>query len=171
VTVSALIVPIPDADRIVGEHRRHLDPSASWDAPAHVTILVPFVPPEQLDADVTAALEDIFATTPCFEVTFARTETFSGGTLWLAPEPVTPFVELTAALVARWPEHPPYGGAYRAVVPHLTVAHEAPTAVVDAVRRDVERRLPLRTSAKEAWLLSGENAPPGWEVRQRFPLG
>ncbi len=168
---SALIVPVPDAEQIVGEHRRRLDPSASWGAPPHVTLLVPFVPPERLDADVAAALEEIFVTVPCFELTFARTGTFAGGTLWLAPEPTGPFLDLMGALVARWPAYPPYGGAYREVVPHLTVAHEAPAEVVDAVRRDVMRRLPLRTRATEAWLLYGENAPPGWEVRQRFALG
>ena len=40
-------------------------------------------------------------------------------------KPVEPFRALTAQLCDRWPEAPPYGGAYPEVVPHLTVAQGA----------------------------------------------
>jgi len=44
------------------------------------------------------------------------------GALYLAPTPAEPFVALTAALARRFPEYPPYGGQFRNIVPHLTVA-------------------------------------------------
>jgi hypothetical protein len=39
------------------------------------------------------------------------------------PEPEETFVRLTQLLTRRYPEHPRYGQAGLAVVPHLTVAH------------------------------------------------
>jgi RNA polymerase sigma factor (sigma-70 family) len=38
--------PIPEAEPLVGDLRRALDHSAGWGIPAHVTILYPFVPPD-----------------------------------------------------------------------------------------------------------------------------
>ena len=43
--------------------------------------------------------------------------------LYLAPEPAAPFVELTQAIAARWPDHQPYGGEFDSVVPHVTVVN------------------------------------------------
>ena len=44
-----------------------------------------------------------------------------GGTVYLAPSPAAPFRQLTHELFRRFPEHPPYGGAFDDVVPHLSV--------------------------------------------------
>ena len=52
----------------------------------------------------------------------------------MEPEPREPFVELTQAVWRRWPGHPPYGGAHREIVPHLTLA----VGAEDAARRGLE---------------------------------
>ena len=44
---SAILVPVPEAGPVVGRLRARLDRSASRGVPAHVTVLYPFVPPEQ----------------------------------------------------------------------------------------------------------------------------
>jgi hypothetical protein len=42
---SAVLVPVPEAERGVSGHRNRLDRAAVWGVPAHVTVLYPFVPP------------------------------------------------------------------------------------------------------------------------------
>ena len=44
-TESAVLVPIPAAERVVSTHRSRLDGAAALGVPAHVTVLFPFVPP------------------------------------------------------------------------------------------------------------------------------
>jgi hypothetical protein len=46
-TLSAVVVPVPEAEPRVGALRTALDPSAALGVPAHVTILYPFVAPAQ----------------------------------------------------------------------------------------------------------------------------
>src|SRR5437870_4853994 len=118
---SALVVPVPEAEPVVGRWRAGRDPSARAGLPAHITLLYPFVPPPLLDTAVDDAVADALATFHAFPFRLARTATFPG-VLYLAAEPAQPFVDLTNVMTRRWPEHPPYEGRYDDVVPHLTVA-------------------------------------------------
>lgn len=52
------------------------------------------------------------------------------GVLCLAPDPAEPFIALTRAIEACWPQHPSYEGAFDDVVPHVTVVKgQEPPAV------------------------------------------
>jgi hypothetical protein len=42
---SAIVVRIPETERLVGRFRADLDVAAALGVPAHVTVLAPFVPP------------------------------------------------------------------------------------------------------------------------------
>ena len=54
-TDSAVVIPVPEAEAVVGPHRARLDPFAAWGVPAHVTVLAPFVPPHAITgADCSA---------------------------------------------------------------------------------------------------------------------
>ena len=149
-------------------HRLRYDPVAAAGIPAHVTILYPFVPPAQLTPAVDAAVKDALAGFSAFDFALTRAERFDDGVLYLAPEPAGPFQALTAAIAARWPEHPPYGGVFDHVVPHLTVAI-AEGAPVDALVPELRAGLPIRTRAEEVCLMVGREQGI-WEVRERFPL-
>jgi hypothetical protein len=89
--------------------------------------------------------------------------------LYLDPEPADGLRSLTAAVVERWPEAPPYGGAFDAVVPHLPVASGPADEVIDDIEADVLRRLPIRAELREAvlYVFDGE----GWRPRARLPFG
>jgi hypothetical protein len=63
-TQTALIVPIPEAEEAVGPFRASLDRAASWGVPAHVTVLYPFLPPQQIDQQVLAVLRETIAGIP-----------------------------------------------------------------------------------------------------------
>ena len=89
--------------------------------------------------------------------------------VYLAPEPADPFSRLTAAVAARFPDHPPYEGAFEVVIPHLTIT-EAEEAPLDAIAVEAARTLPIgcRVTTLEV-IVEGEDGR--WHSRWRIPLG
>jgi hypothetical protein len=154
---TALIAPVPEAEDAVGAVRLEHDPSAALGAPAHITILVPFVPLSELDQDELAAL---VASHSSFDFDLASIRRFAEPVTYLAPVPAQPFVELTNAVWRRWPEYPPYEGAFAEVVPHLTVG------LADL---ELELELPIRARVRELLLLA-EGDDGRWSEVRRFPL-
>ena len=131
---SAVIVAVPEAQSVVGSFRTDLDRAALRGVPPHVTVLYPFLPPEQIDAGTRAALAEAVASTEAFDVVLARVGWFGDTVVWLAPEPDGPFRALTQAVHHRFPQCPPYGGVHSDSIPHLTIGHDAP---VDHLRATI----------------------------------
>jgi 2'-5' RNA ligase superfamily protein len=151
---SGIILPVREVEPVVGSLRRLHDPQARYGVPAHITLLYPFAPPSRVGASV-AALQELFSVTPVFEFSVVEVRRFPV-TAYLHPEPSAAFVRLTEMLVQRWPEFPPYGGAFATVIPHLTVADHATAEVLDAVDLTVARHLPIACRATEAWLMCSD---------------
>jgi hypothetical protein len=63
---SALLLLVPAAEPVVGEHRARFDASARDGVPAHLTVLYPFLPPALIDDTVLASLIALFAGYPAF---------------------------------------------------------------------------------------------------------
>ena len=169
---TALIVPVPAADVVVGDHRRALDHSAAWGVPAHVTVVYPFLAPDQVTDAVVADVRAVLAGAKSFECAFSRVAWFSQEVLWLAPEPAEPFRALTELVWRRFPECPPYGGAYPDVIPHLTVGS---TRLGDlaALRRaavDVEAKLPISAAIDRVCLIAGNATAGSWRTVVEFML-
>jgi 2'-5' RNA ligase len=166
VTHSAVIVPVPEAAPAFAAWE--LPPGGLGTAPGmppHVTLLYPFIPPARLDADDVATLRRIVGAAPAFSFALRGVGRFEQ-VLYLAPEPAAPFVALTRALVQRWPEHPPYEGAYEDIVPHLTVVQgREPEGLV----RLIEETLPRVAFASEAWLMV-EGSDATWRMHTRCAL-
>jgi len=169
--LTAVIVPVPEASPTVdGWRERTCLDRPSNGVPAHVTLLFPFVPSDEVDERTVSELAALFEATSAFEVAFRRADRFPE-VLYLAPEPAEPFVALTEALVARWPGYPPYAGAFDTVVPHLTVAH-GDGAVLDAAAADIKPSLPIGSVVREALLLEEIEPDWGrWGPRARFSFG
>jgi 2'-5' RNA ligase len=149
----ALVVPFEGLAPVVDDLRERTCASKpSHGMPPHVTLLVP------APRDVEGIAEVLFAFA-AFEVVFARLERFPG-TLWLAPEAAQPFARMIEALMRRFPDHPPYGGAFREIVPHLTVAQSE----FDEAVSTLEPWLPLSTRADRAVLLEQVQAVRWREV-------
>lgn len=163
---SALIVPVPRAEPIVGSWRAIHDGSASDGMPAHVTVLFPFLPLSAIEGSVEVALQSVLANCAPFRFSLARIGRFPG-VLYLAPEPSEPLLNMTAAIWARWPDWPPYRGAYETTIPHLTVATGTEPPGLAA---QLERFLPIECEASEVYLMTKADAGR-WSVRSRFPLG
>ena len=152
----------------MGEWRLLHTYEAPLGIPPHVTLLFPFVPADELSDEVEERLARVLGGVESFDVTFARTARFPD-VLYLEPQPSEPFTELTEAIAAEWPEHPPYGGAHDAVIPHLTVAEGEDEELFERITADVEPELPLRTHVSEAQLYA-EDAAGRWHEHNRLLL-
>lgn len=170
---TALLVPVPEADRVVDDQRRELDPGADWGIPAHVSVIFPFVPVSGVNDQLCDRLRDVVARVPAFSCSFGRTGWFGGEVLFLVPEPDTHFRRLTRLAHQEFPDFPPYGGAHADPVPHLTVGQRAgrPPWVLRRARTVVVPRLPVRAWIDRVWLMSGTEAPGSWRALQEFRLG
>ena len=72
---------------------------------------------------------------------------------------------------AKYPDTPPYGGAFTEAVPHATVASYARAAVnLDQVRARVAPFLPVACSIRAASLLE-EYEPERWRELESLPFG
>ena len=166
---SAVVVRVPLPPGLA-RLRSRWDRAAGLGVPPHVTVLFPFLSPSALDPGVRRELAAIASSVAPFEVRFARVGRFPN-VVYLAPEPADPFVALTEAVSSRFPEHPPYEGAFDVVIPHLTITEAdvgaAPLAEITALAGG---SLPFvrRATALET-IVEG---PDGrWRSRWRIPLG
>ncbi|MBM7518810.1 GNAT family N-acetyltransferase [Nocardioides nitrophenolicus] len=170
-TRSALIVTVPEADGVVGPHRARFDRAAAWGVPAHVTVLFPFLPPEQVTPDVLGRLADAVVAVPAFTASFAETAWFGEDVLFLAPRPADRFVALTSAVTTAFPGQQPYGGAHAEVVPHLTVGHDAPVTALRAAEVEVRGALPVTAEIAAVELWQGGDEEASWAAVDALPLG
>jgi 2'-5' RNA ligase len=165
--VSGVVVRVrlpPSLERL----RRHDDFAASVGVPPHVTLLFPFMSAAALRPPVRRALAGIAAAVEPFDVRFAAVGRFPG-VVWLMPEPAARFTALTEAIATRYPEYPPYEGAFDEVIPHLTLVENA-TAPLDDIAAAAQRHLPF-TSRVAAMELLVEGPDERWRSHWRIPLG
>lgn len=89
--------------------------------PAHITLLYPFVPPEQVDTAIEE-LNHLCTGIPPFDVAIDHYGTFKGA-IFLEPSDLEPIVQLHHQLSQAFPEYPVYGGEHGTELhPHLTLA-------------------------------------------------
>ena len=146
----AISVPFPGLSELVDDWReRTCVTKPSHGIPPHVTVLAPA-------RDEVEAIVEVAGDFTAFDVRFERLDRFPG-TLWLAPDPAEPFVALTEALLARWPECKPYGGIFKGITPHLTVAQRT----LDEAAETLAPFLPLASRA-EVLVLYEQVQPDHW---------
>jgi hypothetical protein len=153
----ALLAPFPELASIAGPWLEHsIGGRPSHGIPPHVTVLAPS--PEDIDH----ALDGFES----FDVTFRETRRFSNA-VYLAPDPEEPFIAMTKAVWARFPEWPPYGGEFLPdITPHLTIAWGAK---LDEAEAAVASCLPIRARAREV-VLFARTESERWVPKTRFPL-
>jgi 2'-5' RNA ligase len=169
---SALLVLVPEAEVVVKSFRDKYDPSAAYGCPAHVGLLYPFKPPDEITQTDFDNLSRCFAPFKPFHFSLAVTRRFPG-VLYFAPEPDEPFRRLTFAIWDCFPETPPYGGKYPDVVPHLTVANQLADDQLDRIVAELkeasEGQLPISAVASEVALLDTKSGH--WQVRATLKIG
>lgn len=165
---SAILVPVPEADSAVGEWRRRYDPVATAGVPAHVTLVVPWIRPDDIGPSHLDALAVELAPVKAFDFSLTHVDWFARRVLWVAPEPADPFLALTSRLAERF-DTPPWENEFDEVIPHLTVAHATDGVELAPVAAAVTERLPIRCRAGEVWVMVGDGTR--WSLRHRLALG
>jgi 2'-5' RNA ligase len=161
---AALVVPVPTADPVIGQLRREHTRSGADGMPSHLTLLYPFTTGRETE------IEQALAPFTAFEYTLPAAAVFGEPpVLYLEPDPADRFLALIEALMAAFPEFPPYGGVQFYPEPHVTIAQGDESAFA-AIRAEVEPLLPISGRADEV-LLFEHDADHGWRPRTRFPLG
>lgn len=149
--------------------------SARAGAPAHVTLVFPFVPVAELTSGHLSRVAEVVAGVPAFDVVLREVRRWDPGdgapegVIWLEPEPSAPFVELTEALGRAFPDYQPYGGLHDTIIPHLTLASDDRRRL-RAVQAEAVRSLPLRRRVSAVTVIL-EGVDRRWRTRRRFPLG
>jgi hypothetical protein len=168
--LSGLVVEVPEADQVLGEHRRRIDIGVRLGVPAHVTVLFPFVSPKGITGGTLGRLADLFAPVDSFSYRFDRTAWFGDAVLWLAPAVPEPFISLTGLATAAFPGYLPYGGQFSEVTPHLTVGHGSELTAMKAAEPEIEAKLPIEGRARGVTLLTQGEPGGQWSVTARFPF-
>jgi 2'-5' RNA ligase len=160
---TALVIAIEDCEPFDAVRRELMSADAAAGIPFHVTLLSPF---GELEDEARA----FFAERPPFEFELTRVAAWAD-VVYLVPEPDDELRALMAALFARFPEWPPYGGVHEEVVPHATLGEgfDGP-AVRGRIERRVAPHLPHRCQARDVSFLE-EFEAGRWRERRRLPLG
>jgi 2'-5' RNA ligase len=109
--VQAIAVPI----------LRQYAPETLIRVPAHITILYPFVPVEQLD-EASEILRQVCANIVPFDITLSGFASFPGVVFMKITDPQA-IRNLFHHIFAAFPNYPPYGGRFgNELNPHMTVA-------------------------------------------------
>lgn len=168
---TAVIVPVPEAEELVGRWRAAHDRSAANGVPAHVTLLVPFVPVDEFSAALPK-LEDLLRSVGRQRFTLGHVGVFPR-VCWLAPEPASLFRDLTTRLMDAFPSCVPYGGIHRQIVPHLTVIDgvslDIPSEVHLEFVRAADAALPIEAELAEVQVLA-EDDDARWICHGTFSL-
>jgi 2'-5' RNA ligase len=171
---SALVFLVPEAEVLVGPFRERHDPAAAEGMPAHITLLYPFKPPDQIDAGVLEKLRQCFAGFSTFTFVLAETRRFESPdqVLYLAPQHAQSFRQLTQAIWRSFPETPPYAGRHAEIIPHLCVAQVPDLRQLDEVAERfapaAQNVLPIEAHATEVALM--DTSSGRWQVRTTFDL-
>jgi hypothetical protein len=147
-----LVVLVPEADDALAASNRLLPAGKRLTAPAHITLVYPFMPLDAVAA-ASAEMESFFA--GLGPVSFGlQVGWFGQEVLILIPDPAEPLIHLTQAILDQWPQYPYYGGMYDKVEPHLSLAFGT-AQLLEPIAAGVEPLLPISVTIAAVTLLVG----------------
>ncbi len=169
-STAIVIIAPPRVQAFATPIRRLYSLEGMLRVPAHITVLFPFVPVDDLDS-VCPKLRQIYADFAPFEVTLDGYGHFPTAT-YLKPADPEPIKALFRAVHAEFPEYPPYRGAHSVddITPHMTVGE---------FKTEAERKAaqfppfePITFPVRRLSLIVGvEHEPVPWITRDVIPLG
>ena len=165
---SAVVVPIVLPTRLASI-RDAADRMAARGVPAHVTVLFPFLAVDALTPTVRSSLTRLAANNPSFVARFSRVERREA-MVWLVPAGQRPFLDVTFAVAALWPDHPPYEGVHDTLIAHLTLVETTDRQARDAAWAAAMEIGPFEVPVRELTVIT-ESASGHWRTRWRLPMG
>lgn len=149
---SNLVLLVPEAQPAVDLCNAGMPLSKRLTAPAHITLVYPFMPPSEVEgasADLRAFFADLSPLRFTLDVGW-----FGREVLLLRPSPDDAMIELTERVIARWPDFPYYGGQYDTIDPHLSLAF-GDAASLDPLAATVNGFTPMAVAIQAVTLLTG----------------
>lgn len=138
--------------------------------PLSITLLYPFAPRDDLDAEHLEMLHDLFASRHPLAFDIARVAQWEeGGAVYGVPEPDQQLRSTMRALWELFPEFPPYGGEDDPP-PHASLTltgGDDPAATLARVEGRLEGLLPAHFEVHEAVLME-EHGPDVWRLAHAF---
>ncbi|HEY9218703.1 MAG TPA: 2'-5' RNA ligase family protein [Phenylobacterium sp.] len=165
---TSVVLPFLRLGAVIDDFRAvHIRTPAAT-LPAHVTLLAPFVTPEEVDGACLERLGSLFRNESPLTLTFARLGRFNAAeVLYLAPDPTAPLERLARAIhrIGGAPDLPPGEHVF-----HLTVAHRS-GHIEKAESEFIDRyggNLPFTETPSAAVLYEKRNG--AWQSRATFPF-
>lgn len=142
---------------------------AARGVPPHVTVLFPFLPVDALTPEVHLTLWDLAAARRPFAARFDRVECLDT-MVWFLPADQLPFLRLTAEVVARWPDYPPYEGVHDELIAHLTLVETSNLESLNEACAAASASRGFDAAVDELRVIT-EDPAGRWFDRWRLPLG
>lgn len=147
-----LVALVPEADDALAASNRLLPDDKRLTAPAHITLVYPFLPLGAVEA-ARAEVESSFA--GLSPVSFRLDVGWFGReVLLLIPDPAEPLIRLTRSVLDQWPEYPYYGGLYDQVEPHLSLGFGT-EELLEPIAAAMEAYVPIPVTIAAVTLLVG----------------
>ena len=166
---TAIVIVLDEAPQLEPVRAEFHPDAVAMGIPLHVTLLVPFVPPDEVDE---AELEEFFTQFDGFTLTLTGLATWPG-VVYAVPEPRDQLLAIMHALFEKYPDFPPYECQIAEPEPHATLTELEPREsleeVLDGIRARTESLFPLTCGIRDVALLE-EYEPDRWRERRRFPL-
>jgi 2'-5' RNA ligase superfamily protein len=166
---TTLFGPVAAAEPVVADIRLEHDWPAGEGVPAHVTLLGPFLPPQQITDGVIERAGQVVgrAIRPSFSLTEVRRV---ADIAYLAVEPDDGLRAVTAELEEAFPQAPRYGEEFGGPLYHVTIARECGEELFAKIADRLAPSLPILATVEEVVLVEhGDQS--GTRLRARFPLG
>nr|MBN2277284.1 2'-5' RNA ligase family protein [candidate division Zixibacteria bacterium] len=173
---SALVLMVPEAEKLVGSYRRKFTTDGAIGMPAHITILYPFLKSTAWNDTTRRILMDTVARLSSFSFQLVRLNRFrEHNILYLELSPDSEILNMIHLVSGAFPDHPPFGGEIPPdkIIPHLTVAagfgNDEIPKVEQLIYKEVASHLPLNISVGELSLAI--KVSNRWTISESFKLG
>lgn len=166
---SSIDIHVPELADLLRPWRQA---AATKGIPPHVTVLYPWRTPP-LTADDLNTLRGAIAGTQAFAMKFVGIERFAARAPYLKIADEAAVCALMRRIHSAFPDTPPYGGEFRELNPHLTIAKDGTDLELDQLQSQispaVSSRLPLSVHVRS--LVAMEEGRDGyWRRVVELPL-
>jgi 2'-5' RNA ligase len=166
---ALLIVPPRPVQSFAFPIREMHDAESFNRVPAHITLLYPFVPPDEVE-EAEKTLTRICKKISPFEVTLDRYGQFEN-TIFLEPSQPEKILEMFAQISKAFPDYPAYEGEHgKGLHPHLTLARFDKPAQAKKIELPPEPKFTFEVKQIHIYLGAPDDDTP-FIPRAVIPLG
>ena len=166
---TALVFLVPEAEAPLSRVASTFPQLVRPGLPAHVTVLAPWIPLDEVDQKALVLCANLAASMPETTVSFNKIG-MKPGFVYLDSDEASSIEAICDATKRTWPYLPPYAGKHKDVRPHITLAlGDMRDGDQEVIADLVLPSLPIRSSFESLHVVSFNGSR--WEGRYRFRCG